>query len=150
MEAPAKALELARHFEGLYLRTYLDPVGVPTIGYGHCCKADQPPIDRACADQWLVDDMTLAAYAVVRLLPGVGSNFLTELRLAALADFVFNLGALRFQSSTLRRKLLDYDEQGAADELPKWRMGKDPKTGIYKPLPGLVLRRAAEREMFLA
>ena len=144
MEAPAKALELARHFEGLHLRVYADPVGIPTIGYGHVCKADQPPIDRAQADQWLVDDMLLATRVVVRLLPGVGSNFLTELRLAALADFVFNLGALRFQSSTLRRKLLDYDEQGAADEFPKWRMAGG------KILKGLVLRRAAERELFLA
>jgi lysozyme len=58
--------------------------------------------------------------------------------LAAVSDFTFNLGAGKLRASTLRRRLLAEDWEGAPHELRKWVFGGGKK------LPGLVRRRAAE------
>ena len=70
------------------------------------------------------------------LLPGLATE--PENRLSAIADFTFNLGAGRLQTSTLRRRLNQRDWEAAATELRRW---------VYcggKVLPGLVARREAE------
>jgi len=61
-----------------------------------------------------------------------------------LVDFTYNLGAGKLASSTLLIKLNAGDYAGAAREFDKWVMAGG------KPLPGLVKRRAAERQMFEA
>jgi len=62
---------------------------------------------------------------------------------SALVSFVFNVGIGNFKASTLLKKLRGGDYLGAADEFPKWRRANG------KILRGLVLRRAAERDLFL-
>jgi lysozyme len=52
------------------------------------------------------------------------------------------LGAGALQASTLRKKILRYDMDGAAREFDRWVFAGGRK------LAGLVRRRAAEREMF--
>jgi lysozyme len=68
-----------------------------------------------------------------KLCPFISGN-----RLAAVADFAYNLGLTRLKASTLRRRVLADDWDGACDELRKWTRGGG------RVLPGLVLRRAAE------
>ena len=59
-------------------------------------------------------------------------------RLAAITDFVFNLGPVRLRASTLKRRVNARDWEGAKVELRKWVFGGGRK------LPGLVIRREAE------
>lgn len=69
--------------------------------------------------------------------------YLTANQKAALIDFVYNLGAGAFGSSTLLKKLNAGDYKGAADEFPKW---------VYaggRVLGGLVNRRKIERDLFI-
>jgi GH24 family phage-related lysozyme (muramidase) len=54
------------------------------------------------------------------------------------------VGLAALTNSTLLKKLRKGDVAGAADEFPRWN-----KAG-GKVLNGLVKRRAAERELFLA
>jgi len=61
-----------------------------------------------------------------------------EVRLSAIVDFTFNLGAGRLQTSTLRRRVNQRDWVAAAQELRRWVYGGG------KVLPGLVARREAE------
>ena len=61
----------------------------------------------------------------------------------ALVSFSFNLGAGALQSSTLRRKIMREDYEGAADEFPQWVFAG------RRRLAGLVRRREAERALFL-
>ena len=35
MQASNAAVELIKQFEGFVSKSYLDPVGIPTIGFGH-------------------------------------------------------------------------------------------------------------------
>lgn len=139
MSALNDAVALARRFEGLRLSVYRDVAGVPTIGYGHVCKPDTPPITEHQADVLLATDMDGAAGAVTLLVPVP----LTDGQIAALADFVFNLGALRLQSSTLRRRLVSGDYGGAADEFGRWVIAGGRRQ------PGLIVRREAERRLFV-
>lgn len=127
---------MIRRFEGLRLRAYLCPAGIPTIGYG----ATGPDIKlgmtwtAAEAEARLQRDTLHYLTAAQKLCPGA-----TWGRLEALADFAFNLGPTRLAGSTLRRKVNRGDWAGAAVEIEKWVFGGGRK------LPGLMLRRHAER-----
>jgi len=131
---------LVRHFEGLRLVAYRDPVGILTIGYGSIHGVHKGMrITAPEAEARLAVDWEIAMRATLRLCPRLEGR-----RLEAIADFTFNLGASRLAASTLRRRLNRADWQGAADELRKWVFAGGRK------LPGLVARREAERVLLLA
>ena len=145
MQVPQAAVDLAKRFEGFH-RTpnvdpdraypYVCPAGFWTIGYGHLCAADHPPITRGQAESYLATDLETALKATLRYCPVLAT--VSDNRLAAIVDFTFNLGAGRLQTSTLRRRVNLEDWTGAAYELSKWVHGGG------KVLPGLVIRRQAE------
>lgn len=139
------ATALAKPFEGLFLKPYHDPVGFPTIGYGHLLSrtlgddlSKYPEISEATANALLQRDLAKAATSAIRLCPGAVS----VQQLAALTDFAFNCGAGNLQSSTLRRKINRADFSGAANEFARWVYAGGVK------LPGLVRRRKAEYALF--
>ena len=138
---------IAKPFEALRLRPYHDPVGFPTIGYGHLLSREPwadlsrwKAIDEAEAERLLAVDLAKAARAVRRLCPVP----LSVEQSAALIDFAFNLGAGNLQISTLRKAIIRGDMNRAAEQLGRWVYARGVK------LPGLIRRRAAEREMFLS
>lgn len=145
MTALALAAALARRFEGLYLRPYLCPAGVPTIGYGATYYEDgtrvqltDPPITRERAEALLLHHVrTVYLPAVHIMCPAID----TPERAAALIDFAFNLGTGKLNSSTLRRKVNANDWSGAKVELMKWIRANG------RVLRGLLLRRQAEAEL---
>lgn len=144
-----KAIEIAaglcRRFEGLYLRPYLCPAGVPTIGYGATFYEDgtkvslkDKPITKARAEAlltWHLEHGFLPG--VIRLCAGVD----TPERLAALLDFAFNLGLGNLKASTLRKRVNQGDWLDAQVQIMKWN-----KAG-GKILKGLTRRREAERQL---
>jgi lysozyme len=144
-QAMAVAAALARRFEGLYLRPYLCPAGVPTIGYGATYYQDgrrvtlaDPAITREQADAllaWMLATVYLPQ--VLRLCPGVDRPE----RLAALVDFTFNLGASNLRASTLRQRVNAGQWEDVPAELAKWVRGGG------RVLLGLVRRRWAEAEL---
>lgn len=140
----ALAAGLCRVFEGLYLRPYLCPANVPTIGFGttryesgvRVTLAD-PPIIRERAEDLLLWELKKACLPqVLRLCPNLPEWGPSAV--AALVDFTYNLGAGNLAASTLRKRILADDLQGAKAELMKWVRGGG------KVLPGLMRRRAAE------
>lgn len=142
---PQAAFELARRFEGFHrvprhdpgrAHPYLCPAGFWTIGFGHLCQQDHPPITLAEAEAYLAQDLAVALAATLRYCPVLAWE--PEGRLAAIVDFTFNLGAGRLQTSTLRRRVAQSDWTAVAKELRRWVYG----AGV--PLPGLVSRRQAE------
>jgi len=145
----ARGLKLIQDFESLRLVAYDDGGGVWTIGWGHTKGVKPGDIcTRAQADAWLAEDCAEAEAAVSRLV----RVDLSANQFDALVSFVFNLGADEdadtkaegLGDSTLLRLLNWGNYVGAADEFPKWN--KD--NGVV--LAGLVRRRAAERNLFLA
>ena len=137
------AIDLVKHFEGLYLNAYLCPAGVPTIGYGHTegVKMGQT-ITAQQAEDFLAGDLAGAAADVDRLV----TVALNDDQRGALASFVFNLGAGSLQSSTLLKLLNAGDYAGAAGQFGRWVYAT--VNGKPTKLPGLVARRAAEAALF--
>ena len=130
--------DIAKHFEGLRCKAYRDPVGILTIGYGHTKGVKEGMIiSPTHAEELFEGDWLVARGQTLRLCPRVGGN-----RLDALIDFTFNLGSGRLAASTLRRLVNRGDWLGAEKEFSKWVFGGGRK------LPGLILRRAAEQELF--
>jgi len=148
---PQAAIELAKRFEGFERKVkrgtqitavpYICPAGFWTIGYGHLCKPDHPPITEEEAEAYLARDLQTAFAATLRYCPVLATE--PEERLAAIVDFTFNLGAGRLQTSTLRRRINQRDWDSAASELHRWVYGGG------KVLPGLTARRAAEAALLL-
>ncbi|SEI83560.1 lysozyme [Azotobacter beijerinckii] len=126
------------NFEGLRTKAYRDPVGIPTICYGHTATAriGQTRSQAEC-DALLRGDLGDALEQVDRLV----TVPLPVERRAALASFAYNVGSGRLSGSTLLRKLNAGDTAGACAELSRWVYAGEEK------LSGLVQRRAAEREL---
>lgn len=142
------SVALCKQFEGLYLKPYLCPAGVPTIGYGSTryesgrkVTLNDSAITIERAEQLLLHDLRFASDAVSRLCPRFFAWSLAEgtwRAFNAITSFTYNLGPGRLQSSTLRRKLEAHDFDGAKDQLMLWVRGGG------RVLPGLVKRRKAE------
>jgi lysozyme len=126
---------------------YHDPVGYPTIGYGHLLSRkpwetlDQwGPISEEKGRVILKRDMNGSYRSVLRLI----SFPLEDAQYAALLDFTFNCGSGNLQLSTLRRVI----NRGELDEAPKqfrrWIYARGVKLG------GLIRRREAECDMWLS
>jgi lysozyme len=142
---PQTAVDLAKRFEGFHrvpradpchAHPYVCPAGYWTIGYGHLCDSEHPPITETDADSYLAVDLAAALNATLRCCPVLATE--RQGRLAAIVDFTFNLGGGRLQPSTLRRRINAGDWEGGASELRRWVYGG------ARVLPGLVARRAAE------
>ena len=151
IEVPKAAIDLAKRFEGFERKAkrgieitavpYVCPAGFWTIGYGHLCGAEHPPITEGEAEAYLARDLQTALTATLRYCPVLATE--PEARLAAIVDFTFNLGAGWLQTSTLRRRINQRDWSSAGQELRRW---------VYsggKVLPGLVTRREAEAAWLL-
>jgi lysozyme len=136
---PDFLLALIRKFEGLRLKPYRCPAGVPTIGYGHTgpdVRMDMKPISEADAEAMLHRDADVFYRAAGKLSPLLWLE--GDAKHSAIADFCFNLGTTRYKASTLKRRIDAGDWHGATEELQKWVWGGGKK------LPGLIARRAAE------
>lgn len=135
--------ELIKHFEGLKLKAYLCPAGIPTIGWGHTkgvkigdiCTPEQ-------AQEYFKEDYNLARKIVFRHV----ETKLTENQIQALTSWVFNLGEGNFTVSTLLKKLNANDIEGASKEILRWNKGR--VNGQLVVLPGLDRRRILEKQLF--
>jgi len=146
MHINAAGLEIIKSFEGYSSNVYLDPIGIPTIGYGsiwdshgHRVTINHPSISKDEGEILLRNEIKHVERAIEKLteVPLTSNEF------SALCSFTYNVGSGNYQASTLRNKLNDDDYDGAADEFPKWRRAGG------RILKGLVRRREAEQELFL-
>jgi GH24 family phage-related lysozyme (muramidase) len=144
----AAGIALIKEFEGYAqliagttdVQTYLDSVGVPTIGYGHTGSDVTPGlrITQAQAEDLLRRDLASAQRSVQSLITAP----LTDNQFAALVSFVYNLGGGALQESTLRTMLNQQQYGAAADQFLRWNQAGG------QVLAGLTRRRNAERTLF--
>lgn len=152
-------LSVTKDAEGFIREKYDDPAGYCTIGYGHLlqrnrCNGKEPGELESCevskrgefrsaiyelrGEQILRCDMARAEVAVTRL----ARSDLTDGEFAALADFTFNVGARKFERSTLLRVVNDGNYQQVAKEFRRWVLADGKK------LRGLQERREREIKLF--
>lgn len=134
--AVALAVPVVIYFEGEVLHGYRDPVGIVTACVGHTETAKMRKYTKAECEELLYRDLLKHADALDCI-----NHPMTDAQKAAFLSFAFNVGKSKFCSSTLVRKANAGDMRGACAELSRWTMAGG------KELPGLVKRRAAEREL---
>ena len=139
------AHKLAAPFEGCILDPYHDPVGYPTIGYGHLLSmrpwadlSQWNSITQQQADDLLIKDLLMKLNGVRRLIT-VPLNKWQE---AALIDFAFNCGTGNLKVSTLRKVINRGDYDQAPKQFMRWVFARGVK------LNGLVRRRKAEADVW--
>lgn len=144
MQTSKDGRQFIKGFEQLRLKAYPDPGtgGKPwTIGWGHTKGVMQGDrITQEQAEQFFSDDLAVFELTVNSAI----KRPMTQNQFDAMVSLAFNIGGPAFAGSTLVKNFNAGDAQGAADEFPKWR------NSAGKVMPGLVKRRAAEREIFLS
>lgn len=138
-------LDLIMTHEGCELVAYPDPAtgGAPwTIGFGHTGPevVEGLHIDQEQALEYLRRDLVWVEKCIANSV----KVELTQGEFDALCSFVYNLGCGALGKSTLLTKLNAGDSDGAAQEFGKWNRAAG------KVMKGLVIRRKAEMEVFLA
>lgn len=127
--------------EGYVPGTYVDPVGIVTACFGHTSQRLTLGVEMSEQEclQLLADDLTKHNEQLMQVvtLP------LSEQEHAAYLSFHYNVGPGNFRSSTLLRYLSAGRRVEACNELSRWVFAKGIK------LPGLIKRRAVERELCL-
>jgi lysozyme len=132
---------LIRQYEGLRLTAYRCPAGKWTCGVGSTGP------DIIASTVW-TEDQALRRFALDLERFERGVDVLVKVRLNqnqfdALVALAFNIGLTNLANSTLLRLLNDAQYGRAADEFGRWvHVG-----GTL--LPGLIRRRASERDLFL-
>ncbi len=136
--ATALAVPLVMLYEGTVLQSYRDPIGIVTACVGHTgpeLRMGQRYTRQQCEDM-LYGDLLKHAQALDCI-----KRPMTDGQKAAFVSFAFNVGNKASCDSTLARKANAGDMPGACAELSRWTWAGG------RELPGLVKRRAAEREL---
>jgi len=131
-------------FEGFSSKAYKDARGF-SIGFGHFIQPGENfsgGISRGDALKLLAQDTKIAADAVHRLVKvSLNAN-----QIAALTDFVYNIGATKFSKSTLLKDINSGDLAGAAEQFQRWN--KVFRDGRYVTSDDLTSRRLGEKALF--
>lgn len=137
-----------KEHKGVGFECYLDPIGIPTGGWGHTARAGdpKPSPDKvwsyALCEQTLRNDLRDVERAVADMLRGAKLPVL-QCEYDALCSGAFNFGAGALRTSSLLRAYLAGDRATAAAKFMDW-VRSDGKV-----LDGLVKRRRWERSWFL-
>ena len=148
-------IEFIKRHEGLKYSVYKDPVGLPTVGYGHLVTAQEQasnsvliagvnvplsrPLTQTEVDTLLRQDLDTKAELYVRKFVKVP---ITQSQFDALTSFTFNLGGGRLQKSDILEQL----NKGNYSEVPNLLLQYVYAKG--RVLRGLVTRREAEASWF--
>ncbi|KAF4571556.1 Lysozyme-like domain superfamily protein [Pleurotus pulmonarius] len=139
---------LIKSSEGFVPSPAPDPIGLPTVGYGHLCQtsscseAGPFPLTEARATTLLLADSRTATTCLNTAISS--SVRLNDNQFGALTSWTFNVGCANMRSSTLVSRLNAGETPNtvAAQELPRWNLAG----GVVQP--GLVTRRANEVKLF--
>jgi lysozyme len=149
MNISQNCLDLITEFEGLELKAYIDPVGIPTIGYGTIRYPNGrkvqlgDAISEAEAEAFLKFECDAIG---VRMAEAMQNVALSQNQYDALVSFCYNVGFGAFLDSTLLRNLKAGNVAAAASEFLRWNKGT--VNGVKQELPGLTRRRTSEKQLF--
>ena len=147
MKISQKGLELIKTFEGWSPDPYLDPVGIPTIGYGFTyylpsrqkVTMKDKPLTLVRGDEMLRQVLVTYENDVNRLVKAK----LNQNQFDALVSFTYNLGGANLAKSTLLKKVNDNPfDPTIRTEFAKWRLAGG------KVFKGLERRRKAEADLY--
>ena len=122
MKVSQNCLDLIEKWEGLFLSAYLDPVGIPTIGWGTIRYPNGQKvrigdeITRAEAEAFLLFEVEEVVKSLDPVLAGIN---LTQNQFDAIVSLCYNIGVGGFKESTVLKRLRagDFAAASAAFDL---------------------------------
>jgi lysozyme len=143
MSALEILIKLIKDSEGCKLKAYQCPAGVWTVGYGYTGKDIKKGVTwtQEKADEDVAKTALAVLNQAVKYSPILATANIEKL--AAIADFIYNLGVGNYAKSTLKKQIDAGNWLAASSEIKKW----DKAGG--KVLKGLTIRRNKEAELIL-
>jgi len=145
----AEGAAFIARFEGFRQQCYVCPAGKLTIGYGHVIQPGETFASLTATEalDMLMHDATREAAPVSRAL----KTQITSYQADALISLAFNCGGRAIARSTLLKRLNEGQFDQAALEVLRWNKGKGKgkNKGKLVVIPGLTIRRIAEKTLFL-
>ena len=139
-------LSLIKKFEGVKLKPYLCPAGIPTISIGCTYYEDGTKVrmtDAPISEARATDIFLNVIKHYERSVDSFCRDDINQNQFDALVSFCYNVGAGALKKSTLLKKVnADPNDASIKLEFLKWN-----KSG-GKVLNGLTLRRNAESELY--
>lgn len=147
-KASQKGLDLIKRFEGLELKPYKCPAGIPTIGYGNTyypsgskVKLTDPTITKEKAEELL--KFLLGSYE--KSVDSFCRDDISQNQFDALVSFAYNCGVNNLKSSTLLKKVnANPNDPTIKAEFLKWNKASG------RVLAGLTKRRQAEADLYFS
>jgi lysozyme len=133
-------------FEGLSLKPYLCPAGIPTVGYGNTFYSDGSKVT--------INDKPISKYIAFEMFKTIADDFakkvskliiapLNQNQFNSIVSFSYNCGISNLKSSTLLKKVnFNPSDLTIKDEFLKWNKANG------KVLKGLTKRRELESEIY--
>lgn len=148
IKASQKGLDLIKRFEGLELKPYKCPAGIPTIGYGNTyypsgskVKLTDPAITKEKAEELL--KFLLGSYE--KSVDSFCRDDISQNQFDALVSFAYNCGVNSLKSSTLLKKVnANPNDPTIKAEFLKWNKASG------RVLTGLTKRRQAEADLYFS
>lgn len=149
MKTGSKGIALIKKHEGLRLRAYLCPAGIPTIGYGQTGPKIKMGmvITEAEAEQLLVDALPIYERGVLKAL-GESASTVKQEEFDAFVSLAYNIGLGSFAKSSVCKLYKAGDKVKSANAFGMWNKAR--VNGKLVPLAGLTTRRADEKRLFLS
>jgi lysozyme len=138
----SKCIDLIKKFEGLFLKSYLCPAGVPTIGYGSTMWNDSKKvkigevITLEGAEKLLMWELEKKSVCLQKLN-------LNQNQFDSLLSFIYNVGVGAFTKSTLLKIIkVNPNDAKVREQLMRW---VNKGSSFEK---GLTRRRTAEANLY--
>ena len=142
----AKGLSLIKQFEGLLLKPYKCPAGIPTIGYGatyypNGCKVSM--IDKAITEGQASTMLMNMLKTYEKAVDSFCRDDINQNQFDALCAFAYNVGINALKNSTLLKKVnANPQDVTIRNEFLKWNKANG------RALKGLTNRRTAEANLY--
>jgi lysozyme len=153
-------LQLIKHFEGLYLKPYADPVGIPTIGLGTIAyengqkvKLSDPPITEKRALELLDFELNEKELIIDTFLKK-RKLLISENQFSAIVSICYNCGTgiLTDSGRSFHQAILSQNPAKIEAAFMMYNKGTKKVLGISRKveLPGLTRRRKAEVKLYFS
>lgn len=141
-----EGINLIKRFEGLKLKPYICPAGVPTIGYGNTFYENGTRVkmtDPAITEERATELLKNSLISFEKYVDSYCIDTITQNQFDALVSFCFNVGPANLKKSTLLKKVnANSNDESIRAEFMKWTKGGG------RVLKGLVTRRTAEADLY--
>jgi len=141
-KSSTKCIELIKQFEGLYLKAYLCPANVWTIGYGTTIYPDGTKVKEGdtCTTDQAVQYLSNDLRYFETMVDAYTRDDVNQQQFDALVSFSYNLGAKNLKDSTLLKEINANPTNFDAIKIQWLRWNK----AAGKELKGLTRRRNSE------